>query len=146
WIIDHPATFAGLTVERCRLFWFPPPDLWSPSTGARLLRAGTSSLLTLGMIAALIAAFVRRAPARWLLLSIAVGPALPYLITHVNPRYLYPVLWLSALLFSDVALRLGAWLVSRYGVEQGRKPLYQPGATGTRDPSLALRAGRDKAA
>jgi hypothetical protein len=146
WIAGHPGTFAGLTLERCRLFWFPPPDLWSPSTGARALRAGTSSLLTLGMIAALIAAFVRRAPARWLLLAIAVGPALPYLITHVNPRYLYPVLWLSALLCADFALRLGAWLVSLYRAGQERERSTSPKRERWDDPSPALRAGRENAA
>jgi hypothetical protein len=120
WIAAHPSRFAALTLERVRLFWLPPSDLWSPSTGARQLRAATQGLLTLGLLVGLTFAFVRRASARWLLLAAAVGPSLLYYVTHVNPRYSYPVLWVTALLCWDAVLRLAWWLAGHWIARERR--------------------------
>jgi hypothetical protein len=113
WITAHPSRFLALTLERVRLFWLPPPDLWSPSTGSRWLRALTQGVLTVGLLVGLVIAFIRQAPARWLFLAAALGPSLPYYVTHVNPRYSYPILWLAVLLFWDASLRLAGFLANR---------------------------------
>jgi hypothetical protein len=103
WIKEHPGRTAELTGRRFVLFWFPNPGMWSPSARARLLKSLLLSLVSATMFAGLILLWARNHPFRAHLLGAAFGPTLIHMVTHVYPRYGYPVLATSTL--------VGAYLV-----------------------------------
>lgn len=109
WITAHPAEFAGLCLERVRIFWFPSAELWPPSTPAREMKAALWSLTGLGTMVGLFLLFVRRHPHAVLLLAAAIGPSLVYLITHVDSRYRYPIFAVSMLLCIEAVQQLLYW-------------------------------------
>lgn len=106
WIARHPEKAAALTVARFRLYWFPPPDLWSPSSPGRWLKSGFGTVTGLASLCALIVLAVSRHTSAGILAGAVLGPSLPYLVTHVDPRYRYPVYGLTTLLAVDLLLRL----------------------------------------
>jgi hypothetical protein len=110
WICAHPEEFLSLCVERVRLFWFPPPDLWTNSRPVCLLKTVFYNVFALCMFAELLFLFVTRHSTRFLWLGAVLGPSLIYLVTHVDARYRYPVFALSALLGCSFGLRAARWL------------------------------------
>ena len=115
WIADHPGRFAALTLERFRLFWFPPADMWTrPCLPVALLVAvfgllGAGTFCELGWLA------VSRHPSAGLLAAAVFGASAVYMVTHVDLRYRYPLFGLSALLTCAAAVRAGQWLRERAG-------------------------------
>ncbi len=110
-VLDHPVRFAGLCAKRTYLFWLPPLDLWSAQSHLSRYKQTTLWLLTLFSWTAVAVLFVRRHPYRWVLLALLVGPALPFMATHIEIRYrayvAFPSLLLSAHLiqFGIAAIR-----------------------------------------
>lgn len=108
WIGTHPAEFIELTWHRFVLYWFPPPNLWSSSSTGR----GVKSLIFVFIGAAafieLIWLLVVRQRQALLLSAAAMLPGLPYFVTHVDPRYRYPVFALSTLLAFDLLWRMSS--------------------------------------
>jgi hypothetical protein len=110
WIGAHPSEFLSLCMERGRLFWFPPPDLWTNPSSVRLLKAVFYNAFAICMFAELFVLVVSRQSTRFLWLGALLGPSLIYLLTHVDARYRYPVFALSALLGCSFGLRAVHWL------------------------------------
>ncbi len=104
WISRHPDRFINLTLHRIRLFWFPSSDLWSPSSPGRVLKSLAFSITAAAAWGNLIRLMLMRNPYRWLWLSALIGPSLSYAITHVDPRYRYPIFGLTILLACDFAV------------------------------------------
>jgi hypothetical protein len=106
WIRAHPGEFLALCLQRFRLFWFPPADLWDGTT-PRIdqLKALCFSLFALGMFGEMIFLICKRHASRWLWPAVVLGPSLVYLVTHVDARYRYPVFTLSALLCFSLVMR-----------------------------------------
>jgi hypothetical protein len=98
WIREHPRRFVDLTLTRAQLYWFPPADMWTPTTSARGLKATFWCLTSLGVLIGAIELLRRRQSYAWILLAGILGPALVYMITHVDVHYRYPALALSVLL------------------------------------------------
>jgi hypothetical protein len=105
WIRANPGMFTWLCCLRFRWYWFPgldvAPDVatnWFPHRDLLLGTAiwydalGVASFVGIGLL------FVIRQRFRWHYLALSLGPSLAYMITHVDPRYRYPSLWVSALL------------------------------------------------
>jgi hypothetical protein len=104
WIREHPGPFAALTLKRFQLFWFPPVDMWSPSTSARLFKSLAFSLLGAGAWGGLALLLFSRNPYAGLWAAVLFGGSFVFLITHVDLRYRYPVFGLSALLACYLAV------------------------------------------
>jgi hypothetical protein len=107
WIREHPYQFAKLIWARAHLYLF---TLGIP--GAKR----NSAYAVLG-IAALWGAFclIRKRPASGRLLACALfGIALPYIFTHVEPRYRQPVIGVMAILACDGVFIPLEWLLARF--------------------------------
>jgi len=104
WIVGHPGRFVALTLDRIRMLWFPPPDLWGPSASVRMLKSVAFSLLAAFAWGNLLRLILTRSPYRWLWLAALGSPCLVYTITHVEPRYLYPTFGSIVLMSSDLVL------------------------------------------
>jgi hypothetical protein len=104
WIGEHPVQFVGLTVRRFRWYWFPSSSMWP--TWAPFREATALSYWPFGLGCLLgVASLVRqRHPHRWFVVAAVFGPSLAYMVTHVDPRYRYPTLALSALIACHYAL------------------------------------------
>ena len=120
WIRSHPARFAELCLVRARLFWFPSRTAFKRDTPLPVLRPVLAAAISLLALARLVLMFVRREPARWTMIAAIAGYAGVFVITHVNPRYAYPLFGLSLVLAADAALRTATWLrrVSRSACRQ----------------------------
>ena len=98
WIAAQPAGFARLTLARLQLLLLPPTSIggWTPLPGAAL---GTALvvLFTIAKLAAILVK-IRRRERVWLWLIYCFLPLAPYVITHVNERYGFPVFFTSVLL------------------------------------------------
>ena len=108
WIREHPGDFAILTCKRFVLFWFPPENMWSPTISGRWIRAlgfcavGAGTWLGLGLLG------WQRHPYFSLWLALIFGASFVYLISHVDPRYRYPLFGFSVLLSCEAVYRLCA--------------------------------------
>ena len=102
WIADHPAGFASLTLRRAWLFWFGMHESWwrleCPT------RTRVAGVIGLTAILALLGLLCHGRPAGRLLACALLGAAVPYFVTHVEPRYRFPVVGLFALLSCDLVL------------------------------------------
>ena len=98
WIRHHPGQFLRLTIWRARLFWFPTIDLWNPSVLARQLRAIVICVISGCALAGIAILWARSKSFGLLHFGAMFGPSLVYLITHVDPRYRYIVMWNTTLL------------------------------------------------
>jgi hypothetical protein len=107
WIKENPGQFCWLTGERCQLYWFPPADMWTQTTSAYGLKAAFWCLVSIGALLGFSVMIWRGNPYAWILLASILGPALIYLITHVDIRYRNPTLALSVLVGCEAALE--AW-------------------------------------
>jgi hypothetical protein len=112
WIASHPGEFLELTARRFQLFWFPGEDLWPASSPGNWLKAVLFTFFGLGMFGELFCLFLTRHASRFLLAGAVLGPALVYLVTHVDSRYRYPVFGLSAVLCAHLGVRVLRWLPS----------------------------------
>lgn len=104
WILEHPAQFVFLCGRRLEYFWFPPADMWGAGL-ANEAKSYACLALSLAMCAGLVLLFWQRHSCRWLLAAALLGGSLPYILTHVDLRYRYPVFALSTLIACDVAWR-----------------------------------------
>ncbi len=103
WILDHPQRFLLLTMKRAQLYFFPTPSLWPGGAAAKTAKALALSLLSLLACVSLLP-LARDGLVRPAMLAAAlVGPALPYLVSHIDARYRYPT--------HHLMLLLGAWFV-----------------------------------
>jgi hypothetical protein len=94
WIRDHPHRWIQLTITRVYLFWFQPPDMWSPSQGSELvrrLRSLSYSVFAVSMLGGLILLFKSDRSAFFVVLAVLIGMSGSYYLTHVDPRYMYPL-------------------------------------------------------
>jgi len=107
WMRVNPGKTVELTVRRFRLFWFPPVDVWSRSSPARRLKAVAFSIIGLLALVELLRLAVVRHDRAWLLMAAAVGPSLIYLVTHVDPRYRYPVFGITTVLAAHLLYTIG---------------------------------------
>lgn len=145
WIRANPGGFARLTALRLRWFWFPSRHMvWGD--GAKWV-AYVYGALTLGMLAGLFRLFRTAHPHRWLLAAVLVGFALPYLVTHVDARYRYPLCGVIDVLACDFAVRAAlrlrqfadGSLLRRSGWPWKRAYFISPGATDQTTPSMPTR-------
>ncbi len=116
WILTHPWRFTALTLRRIRLFWLPPPNLWSQSqsTRMRILKSVFFSISAIAAVGNLFRLHLAKNGYSLLWMSAMIGPSLIYMITHVDPRYRYPIFGLTVLMSCDLGLNgvhacLGAW-------------------------------------
>jgi hypothetical protein len=96
WIDTNPTQFLKLTLRRLRLFWLPPPILWDDSGGE--LRSVCVCTMTVLGLCGLIALFLTGHADRWQFATALVVPSLPYLLTHFELRYRYPIWGILSLL------------------------------------------------
>lgn len=118
WILDHPYHFAYLCAERFRLFWMPPPDMWGDTDRLSALKSFLFTAIGVLTLIALAWFIARRQPYRFMILALLLGFSSTYVITHVNPRYRYPIFGLTSVLAVQgcFVLRDGvhvAWLRTR---------------------------------
>jgi hypothetical protein len=117
WAQDNPASFAWLTWMRFRLYWFP-----TFGEDVMLKRTLWFGALGIGSFAGILCLFWARHPYRWHYLFLLFGPSLVYMITHVNPRYRYPTLWVSALLTAYAVDAVGRLIARRMTANLGDSP------------------------
>ncbi|HKB40746.1 MAG TPA: hypothetical protein VKD72_30250, partial [Gemmataceae bacterium] len=113
WIREHPSQFAGLTLRRVGLYWFPPVSTWNPKLAAKWPRSLAAWVLSAACLCGLFLVFRHRHPNRWPLLIVLLAPSLVYLVTHVNVRYRYSTVWTMALLAGYAATCLAERLRRR---------------------------------
>jgi hypothetical protein len=113
WMCASPREALALIARRFRLFWFPPSRLWVSSSRGRGLKAASFSLIALLALLELARLARARHDRAWLLAAAVSGPSIVYLLTHVDPRYRYPVFALTTLLALDFVLSLGRGLALR---------------------------------
>lgn len=91
WIRDHPGRFAELTARRAWLTFVPPTDksVWVPPR-LETLREFLAAALGIATLASLLVVlFAGRDILLWLVVTVL--PTAPYMITHVNDRYVAQV-------------------------------------------------------
>jgi hypothetical protein len=108
WIRSHPREFLELSLRRFRLFWFPTVDLWSTTSAGRGFKAAVFSVIGVLALAELVWLLVNRHRHAALLFCAALGPSIPYIVTHVDPRYRYPVFGLTTLLAACFVTRIAS--------------------------------------
>lgn len=96
WISGHPASFLRLTLRRIFYFWFPHPEFGPYAYSIWLVTALSFTGLALMM--------ARRTPAAAAVLAVWLVFPLIYYVVQSDPRFRYPILWLS-LLCAGYALR-----------------------------------------
>jgi hypothetical protein len=107
WMRTNPSKTLKLTAHRFRLFWFPSIQMWIPSSPARGLKAASFTLIGFFGLMELMRLVIARHDRAWLLMAVVVGPSLIYLLTHVDPRYRYPVFPLTSLLAFHFVFSVG---------------------------------------
>jgi hypothetical protein len=95
WIAEHPFAFIKLTLTRLRLLVLPDGSIlpWDPIFGHEWLALLIGALAVLRLAALLLILALRARPMLWF--GHCYLPLAPYLITHVNYRYEYPVFFTS---------------------------------------------------
>ncbi len=115
WIAAHPADFLRLSIRHLGQFYFPPAWQWSiyggVSTGQRVKLVVSWAIAAIGLLGAAAALIAWREQLIYLA-TLALLPALPYMIVQPVPRYRYlvylPLLGLGAELVSRMLDRVGA--------------------------------------
>jgi hypothetical protein len=105
WMKENPKKAAELTLNRFRLYWFPPTDAWTRSSPYRIYKSLIFCIIALWMFGEIFELLLFKHPYRWLLAASALGPCIIYLITHSDPRYRYPIFGLSTLLACNFLYR-----------------------------------------
>jgi len=114
WMRTNPGKTLELTGRRFRLFWFPPADMWAPSSPGRDLKVVVFSLIGFAALIDLVYLIVILHDRALLLIGTVIGSSLIYMLTHVDLRYRYPVFSLTSLLAFHLV-----WCVSKK-VTQGQ--------------------------
>jgi hypothetical protein len=116
WIDAHPWDFLTLCGRRFVEFFLPPRWFWSPYSAApeRLsgLRQSIVWLAALGGLATLVAMAPFRRPYAYILAAI-IAYSLPYVLTHTDLRYRYPISTLLIFCALDGSFRLFIYLRAR---------------------------------
>jgi hypothetical protein len=107
WIGSNPATFAYLTLKRGLFYWFTPDEQWYELSLRLHRKSRIYGLLGLLVIIELIRLCRRKHSGGWLLLAVFIATMMPYLPTHVDMRYRYPIVPLSALLSCNLVVAVG---------------------------------------
>jgi hypothetical protein len=113
WIGAHPWDFLTLCGRRFVEFFLPPRWFWSPQLAAPErysgLRQSIVWLAALGGLATLVAMAPFRRAYAYILVAI-LAYSLPYVLTHTDLRYRYPVATLLIFFALDGAFRLFTYL------------------------------------
>jgi hypothetical protein len=116
WIAAHPWDFLTLCGRRFVEFFLPPSWFWSPysATPERFsgLRQFIVWLAALGGLATLVAMAPFRRPYAYILVAI-LACSLPYVLTHPDLRYRYPISTLLIFCALDGSFRLFTYLRAR---------------------------------
>jgi len=104
WIREHPTRTAWLTGRRFSLYWFPAPSLWGTYSRAAVFKSLTVCSLTISAMVCLCWLWYTGHVRTWLIVAAMFGPSTPYMITHVDIRYRYPIVALSAVLAAHLLL------------------------------------------
>jgi hypothetical protein len=118
WIQQNPGRFLELCLIRARLFWFPAPWLWSTAKAGSFtpeLRAAFAAVMTSLAILGLLLLALRNAQHAVLLGCVFLGMSASYYVTHVEPRYAFPVQGLLVLLGCYALVRVGQMLLPKSG-------------------------------
>jgi hypothetical protein len=125
WIGEHPAHFAWLTGVRFCQYWFP-----TVGRDMSLARSLWFGFLSIGSVVALVLMYWERHPFRWHYLAMLIGPSLPFMITHVSPRYRFFTIWVSTLLTAYALDKLRQFAFRARALPETRT--LTPSATGER--------------
>ena len=113
---DHPRDFLTLCGRRFVQFFLPPRWFWSPQLAAPERYSGLRQfivwLAALGGLATLVAMAPFRRGYTYILVAI-LAYSLPYVLTHTDLRYRYPVATLLIFFALDGAFRLVPHLRAR---------------------------------
>ena len=116
WIGAHPWDFLDLCGRRFVEFFFPPRWFWSPYSAIPEsfsgLRQSIVWLATLGGLATLVAMAPFRRVYAYILVAIVAFP-LPYVLTHTDLRYRYPISTLLIFCALDGSFRLFIYMRAR---------------------------------
>ena len=104
WIRAHPADAAWLILRRCLLYWFPPAELWGTVTPVAIFKSVIIRVITATAVFSLGWLLYSGHDRAWLITAALIGPSLPYMVTHVDIRYRYPITALSMLLAAHLAV------------------------------------------
>jgi hypothetical protein len=107
WMAYHPRQTLELTARRVRLYWVPPVEMWPGAGADNYFKAMVFALLGLAALTALAGRLLGRCERAGLLAAAVLGPSLIHLVTHVDPRYRYPVFGLTAVLAAHLVIALG---------------------------------------
>jgi hypothetical protein len=95
WCVHKPGPFLRLTLARIWMFWFPMPMPGGYESSLRFVTA----LSFIGWIAAV----QRKERDSWTLGAILLLYPAVYYVTQADPRYRYPIVWVSLLLAGYIA-------------------------------------------
>jgi hypothetical protein len=116
WIDAHPWDFVMLCGRRFVEFFLPPRWIWSPYSATPERWSGLRQfivwLAALGGLATLVAMAPFRRPYAYILAAI-MAYSLPYVLTHTDLRYRYPISTLLIFCALDGAFRLFIYLRAR---------------------------------
>jgi hypothetical protein len=127
WMAANPRRTAELTARRFVLYWLPPVEMWPGPAAGNVFKAVVFGLVGMGALAALAGRLLFRAERAGLLVAAVLGPSLIHLVTHVDPRYRYPVFGLTTLLAAHLVLALGRLFAVRSQKPAVPEPLAMAG-------------------
>jgi hypothetical protein len=115
WIETHPGRFAWLTLRRAWLFWFTTDEQWYELSAEMHRKSRIYGLIGLLVLFELGRLCWQRRPAGRLLSAAVFGAMLPYLLTHVEMRYRFPIVGLFALLSCNAIVAMAAAVAAAVG-------------------------------
>jgi len=116
WIRTHPERFAELCLIRARLFWFPPPRMWSANKAGRFtpeLRSIMYCTINTFAIFGWLLLFRQAWRKAFIVATCLIGLSLAYYMLHVEIRYLFPLHGICVLLACSVVFSIAARLMPR---------------------------------
>jgi hypothetical protein len=95
WIAQHPGRSLQLVAGRTWLFWFPSIHRWPPFLRSPVQTVAIWALTLLSFVG-LWLSFRRGVPASAILGLLAASFPLIYYVVQFDPRYRYPILWVTS--------------------------------------------------
>ena len=96
WIAQHPSRSITLIAQRTWYFWFPPIDRW-PDYLRNRKQTRVLEILTLASIGGIWLSLKHRTPGLPILGILLASFPLVYYVIQFDPRYRYPILWVTCL-------------------------------------------------